>query len=89
MADPKRNEPLILKLLAELYERERTKIEPRFPYDKAKNTIKLPHYIRQEIRILVEAGKKPEALKLVVELTGAGLRLSKDYIDDLAQKKER
>jgi hypothetical protein len=30
-------------------------------------------------------GRRPEALKKVANLTGASLRISKDYIDDLAE----
>ncbi len=36
--------------------------------------------VEKEIRCLILAGKKPEVLKKVANLTGASLRISKDYI---------
>jgi ribosomal protein L7/L12 len=59
---------------------------PIFPYDPKTDTIHLPRHIEEEIRQLVLAGKKVEAIKRVVELTGAGLRVSKDYVDNLIEK---
>jgi ribosomal protein L7/L12 len=47
--------------------------------------ISLPPEVKQEIQHLVTQGRKPEALKKVANLTGASLRISKDYIDDLAE----
>ena len=47
--------------------------------------IRLPPDIEDELRVLVQMGKKVEAVKRVTELTGAGLRVSKDYVDGLVK----
>jgi ribosomal protein L7/L12 len=39
--------------------------------------------LEQEVRFLLEQGKKIEAVKRVVEQTGKGLKESKDYVDAL------
>ena len=80
---PKKLEPPILKALDELYEKHRKKIRPLYPYDKKTNTIHLPGKIVADLKFLILAGNKVEALKRVAELTGAGLRMSKDYVDGL------
>lgn len=79
----KRTELPILKALDELYEKHRKKIKPFFPFDKKTNTIHLPDDIVTDLKFLILAGNKVEALKRVAELTGAGLRVSKDYVDGL------
>ncbi len=56
-----------------------------YPYDKRTNTIKLPQEVQVELRGLISVGKKIEAVQRVVHLTGAGLKLSKDYVDNLAK----
>lgn len=58
---------------------------PPFPYDKKSNTIRLPRNLEWELRHLLAQGQKVEAVKRVTELTGAGLRVSKDYVDNLAR----
>ena len=58
---------------------------PAYPYDRDTNTISLPADIQKEIRQLVSIGSKPEAVRRVSRLTGAGLRLSKDYVDGLVE----
>jgi hypothetical protein len=80
---PEKFEPPILKALDGLYQKHRKKIEPLYPYDKKTNTIRLPDKIVTDLKFLILAGNKVEALKRVAELTGAGLRASKDYVDDL------
>jgi ribosomal protein L7/L12 len=80
---PKKSEPPILKMLEELYEQERKKVIPLYPYDKRTNIIKLPDEIVADLKFLLLAGNKPAAVKRVAELTGAGLRMSKDYVDGL------
>ncbi len=55
--------------------------KPPYPYDKRTEKITLPPEIEQEIRQLVQSGKKIEAVQRVLRLTGAGLRISKDYVD--------
>lgn len=81
----KRTDPPILKALDELYEKHRKKVKPLYPYDKKTNTIHLPDDIVVDLKFLILAGNKIEALKRVAELTGAGLRLSKDYVDGLME----
>ncbi len=80
---PKKFEPPILKALDDLYEKHRKKIVPLYPVDKKTGKIELPEDIVAELKFLMLVGRKPEALKRVTELTGAGLRTSKDYIDGL------
>ena len=60
---------------------------PPFPYDKNTDTIILPTDIEKEIRHLASAGDKVEAVKRVMKLTGAGLKVSKDYVDSLAKSR--
>ena len=50
-----------------------------------RNTISLPAQIERELRGPVSTGKKVEAMKRAISLTGAGLRVSKDYVDQLAK----
>ena len=52
-----------------------------YPYDNKTGQIKLPQEIEREIRQLVQSGQKIEAMKRVLDLTGAGLRYSKVYVD--------
>ena len=60
-----------------------------YPYDKTTNKIHLPPAQVKELRRLVRDGRKVEAIKQVTQLTGAGLRISKDYSDSLAREKKR
>ena len=76
---------VFLLLLDKLYQAKRKSHTPLYPYDKSRNTISLPPEVRKEIGYLVMQGRKPEALKKVANITGASLRISKDYIDDLAE----
>ena len=73
----------LLDLLEELYEKVRKPVVPLYSYDKSTGSIKLPARIDKELRDLVINGNKPEAVKRVSQLTGAGLRISKDYVDSL------
>jgi ribosomal protein L7/L12 len=59
------------------------KAAPRFPYNKKTETITLPKDIEDEIHQMVLAGNKVAAVKKVFDLTGAGLRISKEYVDSL------
>ncbi len=56
---------------------------PVFPYDRKTKTISLPKNIEKEIMQLAVRSGKVEAVKRVSNLTGAGLRISKDYVDAL------
>jgi ribosomal protein L7/L12 len=80
---PKKFEPPILKALDDLYEKHRKKVVPLYPVSKKTGKIELPDDIVADLKFLMLVGRKPEALKRVAELTGAGLRTSKDYIDSL------
>jgi len=70
-------------MLEEAFAKFRKKVKPPFPYDAKTQVIRLPHTIEEELRHLILTGKKVEAFRLVTELTGAGLRVSKDYVDSL------
>ncbi len=74
-----------LNYLEERFEEEREPIVPVYPYDKETNTISLPLKINKKLKRLVLKGNKAEAVKQVTQLTAAGLRGSKDYMDKLAQ----
>ena len=80
---PKKSELPILKVIEELYEKERKKINPLYPYDRKTKTITLPDEILADLKFLLLVGNKVAAVKRVAELTGAGLRMSKDYVDGL------
>jgi ribosomal protein L7/L12 len=80
---PKKSEPPILKALEDLYEKERKKIIPLYPFDKKTGKIELPEDVIADLKFFLLVGNKPAAVKRVAELTGAGLRMSKDYVDDL------
>jgi len=84
MGKQRRTEPPILQWL-EKFERVRKKTIPPFPYDSKTNAIVLPYEIESELRYLVLTGQKVEAVKRVTQLTSAGLRVSKDYVDSLAE----
>jgi ribosomal protein L7/L12 len=74
-------------MLEKAFEIHREKVKPLFPYDPQTDTIHLPSDIKEELQGLIMTGQKIEAVKRVTELTGAGLRASKDYVDDLAKKR--
>jgi ribosomal protein L7/L12 len=79
----KKPEIPFLAMLEELYEKERPKIKPLYPVNKKTGKIELPEEIIAELKFFLLAGNKPAAVKRVAELTGAGLRVSKDYVDGL------
>ena len=76
-------------MLEELFEATREKTTPPFPYDKRSGRINLPAKVERELRQLVSAGDRIEAIKRVTRLTGAGLRISKDYVDNLRAQNAR
>jgi ribosomal protein L7/L12 len=80
---PKKSEPPILKALEDLYEKERKKIIPLYPFDKKTGKIELPEDVIADLKFFLLVGNKPAAVKRAAELTGAGLRMSKDYVDVL------
>src|SRR2546428_11263777 len=73
----------ILVVLEHVFALLRKKAVYPFPYNANTNTIRLPAQIERELRGLVSTGNKVEAMKRVIRLTGAGLRVSKDYVDKL------
>ena len=54
---------------------------PLYPYDKSTNTISLPPELEKEILHTALTKGVPRAMRKVMDLTGAGLKVSKDYID--------
>ncbi len=92
MKRPKRTPPghnAFLEMLEEFFEATRPKVTPSYPYDGRTNKIELPMEIEKELLRLLSTGNKAEAVKRVTRLTGAGLRVSKDYVDTLARTKRR
>jgi ribosomal protein L7/L12 len=83
---PKKSESPVLKKLEILYEQERPKIKPAYPYDRKTERINLPDEILSDLKSFLLAGNKVAAIKRVAELTGAGLRISKDYVDALLRQ---
>ena len=59
---------------------------PPYPIDPKTRKIRLPASVRQEVRKLLQKEGKPIAMKRVMNLTGGGLRDSKDYVDQLEKK---
>ena len=66
-----------------------TRAAPLYPYDKSTDTISLPPALEKDILNLALAKGVPIAMKEVMQLTGAGLKVSKDYIDNLLGRKRR
>ena len=69
--------------LDKLFQITRKRVEPTYPYDRKTRKIILPKNIENEIYQMAIKTDKPKAIKKVTELTGAGLRVSKDYVDNL------
>ena len=57
---------------------------PPYPYDE-KVGIKLPPEVEQEIKGLIKSGQKIQAVQRVFQLTRAGLKNAKDYVDGLSE----
>jgi hypothetical protein len=75
-----------LMILDKVFLFARKKVVPLHPYDKRTKAITLPKEVERQLRRLVAEGNKVEAVRQVTRLTGAGLRVSKDYVDSLAGK---
>jgi hypothetical protein len=81
---PRRNPLPFMDTLETLFEAERDKsIPPPYPFDKNFNMIRLPKEVEEHLRQLARTGHKIEAVRQVTKLTGAGLRVAKDYVDSL------
>jgi ribosomal protein L7/L12 len=76
---------VILVVLEKVFALLRKKAVYPFPYNESTHTISLPAQIERELRGLISTGNKAEAMKRVISLTGAGLRVSKDYVDQIAK----
>ena len=74
-----------LVILDKVFILTRKRVTPLYPYNKKTKTITLPKEVEKEILRIISSGNKVEAVKQVTRLTGAGLRISKDYVDKLAQ----
>lgn len=79
----KKNLIPLLDEIERLYEQQRPKIKAQYPYDRKTGTIHLPSEIVDELKFILLTGNKVAAVKRVVELTDAGLRMSKDFVDGL------
>lgn len=80
---PKKSELPILKALDDLYEKARKKVTPLYPVNKKTDKIELSDAVIADLKIFLLVGNKPAAVKRVCELTGVGLRVSKDFVDSL------
>ena len=80
---PKKFGPPILKELDDLYEKTRKKVTPLYPVNKKTGKIELPEDVIADLKFFLLVGNKPAAVKRVCELTGVGLRVSKDFVDSL------
>jgi hypothetical protein len=76
-----------LWILGKAFDLTRKKVTSPYPYDTSANTIKLPSDVEHELFHLAASGDKVEAVRRVTRLTGAGLRLSKDYVDALLRRR--
>jgi len=56
---------------------------PVYPVNKKTGKIELPEEVIADLKFFLLAGNKAAAVKRVVELTGATLRMSKDFVDGL------
>ena len=63
-------------------------VNPPFPWDENTDTISLPVDVESEIAEVASAGDQVRAIKKVMELTGADLKVSKGYVDHLKERKE-
>ena len=69
--------------LDRMFQARQNNPNPQFPYDKETSRITLPKGIEQELRQLFVQGQKVQAVRRVTQLTGAGLKVSTDYVDAL------
>ena len=52
----------------------------KYPYDKKTGEIKLPPELELEIANIVKSGDVVGAMRKVMDLTGAGLKISQEYV---------
>lgn len=86
---PQRPNPLaLLSLLEEMHEKHRDRsTPPPYPYDEERGLIRLPVDVVAELRQMIRSGNVPGAVQMVAKLTGAGLRVAKDYVDGLRYRR--
>ena len=85
----KRNSHPILAWLEQAFEQKRDKSQSfPFPYDDENSVLRLPQETVDKLRELLLAGRKIEAVRRVTQLTGAGLRVSTDYVDSLMRPEQ-
>ena len=75
-----------LEYLDKEFQARQNNPNPPYPYNRDTNTIVLPSEINLELESMLKRGEKVETVKRVTRLTGAGLRISKDYVDDMLYK---
>lgn len=74
----------MLSSIEEIHEKVRDRsTPPPYPPDGKTGEISLPPEVAMELRRLVVSGRGIEAVQKTTKLTGAGLRASKDYVDNL------
>ena len=83
-----------LEQLDAAFQAHREPVVPIYPYDPDTETIKLPEKVDSELKELLRQERhkglmgKVAAIKRVTKLTGAGLRVSKAYVDNLLREME-
>lgn len=75
-----------LEVLDNEFQAQQKNPHPPYPYDRETKTIDLPKEVEEELLALLRDGSKVEAVKRVTKLTGAGLRISKDYVDEMQSR---
>jgi len=77
----------LLNRLEAVFEQERDKsVKPLYPIVENGKEIKLPQDVEKRLHQMAKTRKAPQAVKEVAYLTGAGLRVAKDYVDRLAKQ---
>ncbi|MCA9998202.1 MAG: hypothetical protein KDE56_20715 [Anaerolineales bacterium] len=71
--------------LLEAMQKRQQFVVPPYPVDPKTGRIRLPGKLRQEVRERLKQGGKPAAIQQVMQLTGAGLRVAKVYVDGLGE----
>jgi hypothetical protein len=79
----------VLIIMDKFFQLTRKKSDAPYPYDKRTDTITLPPEVEKELRRLISDGDRVEAVRRVTGLTGAGLRVSKHYVDSLPKRSRR
>lgn len=83
--DDRKNHPL-LEPLEQWYAANRVPRVPLYPPEPQSEKLKLPPHVEAKLSKLIREGRKIEAMKEALDLTGAGLRLAKEYVDELEKK---